>query len=305
MFKIHCLNNISKAGLDQLGSNYELTDNIDEADAILVRSANMHEMEFSSNLKCVARAGAGVNNIPLDKLAELGIPVFNTPGANANAVKELVIAGLLLASRDIIGGIEWVKSNNNDSDIAKSAEKAKKAFAGREISGATLGIIGLGAIGRLVVQSCEALGMQCVGYDPFLNVERAKEISDKLKFVDNLDDLYKACDYITIHVPATDKTCKMIDDSAMKKMKDGVVLLNFSRDKLVDEDAVKNALESGKMAKYVTDFANEKTCHMNGAIVIPHLGASTEQAEDNCAKMAVKEVMAFLENGEKIHVVNM
>ena len=305
MYKIHCLNNISAEGLALLTDNYEVTDNIEEADAILVRSANMHEMELPASLKAVARAGAGVNNIPLEKLAEAGIPVFNTPGANANAVKELVLAGMLLAARDIVGGIEWVRANADDENVGKSAEKAKKAFAGGEIFGKTLGVIGLGAIGKLVVASAEALGMKVVGYDPFLDAERAADISADMQFTSELPELLAASDYVTIHVPAMDSTKGMINAEAIAQMKDGAVFLNFSRDVLVDDAAMAEALESGKVARYVTDFANAAVVKMDRAIVLPHLGASTAEAEDNCAKMAVTEIMDYLENGKKTHCVNM
>lgn len=305
MYKVHCLNNISKKGLDCFTNDYEIVDSIDEANVILVRSANMHDMELSDSVKCVARAGAGVNNIPLEALAEKGIPVFNTPGANANAVKELVLAGLLLSCRDIIGGCNWVRENAEDENVGKSAEKAKKAFAGGEILGKTLGVIGLGAIGRLVVESAEALGMNCVGYDPFLNQEKAKEISENLLFTEDLNDLLSKSDFVTIHVPATAETSGMINADAISNMKDGVVFLNFSRDKLVNDKDMAQALESGKVAKYVTDFANPAVVKMTNTIVIPHLGASTVEAEDNCAKMAAEEVMAYLERDEKIHCVNM
>ena len=305
MYKVHCLNNISKKGLDCFTSDYEIVDSIDDANVILVRSANMHDMELPDSVKCVARAGAGVNNIPLEALAEKGIPVFNTPGANANAVKELVLAGLLLSCRDIIGGCNWVRENADDENVGKSAEKTKKAFAGGEILGKTLGVIGLGAIGRLVVESAEALGMTCVGYDPFLNLERAKEISESLEFTDDLNELLSKSDFVTIHVPATTETSGMINADAIRNMKDGVVFLNFSRDKLVNDEDIAQALESGKVAKYVTDFANPAVVKMTNTIVIPHLGASTAEAEDNCAKMAAEEVMAYLEHGEKIHCVNM
>lgn len=305
MYKVHCLNNISKKGLDCFTNDYEIVDSIDEANVILVRSANMHDMELPDSVKCVARAGAGVNNIPLEALAEKGIPVFNTPGANANAVKELVLAGLLLSCRDIIGGCNWVRENADDENVGKSAEKAKKAFAGGEILGKTLGVIGLGAIGRLVVESAEALGMNCVGYDPFLNQEKAKEISENLLFTEDLNELLSKSDFVTIHVPATAETSGMINADAISNMKDGVVFLNFSRDKLVNDKDMAQALESGKVAKYVTDFANPAVVKMTNTIVIPHLGASTAEAEDNCAKMAAEEVMAYLERGEKIHCVNM
>lgn len=305
MYKVHCLNNISDKGLALLTDEYELTDNVEEADVILVRSANMHEMDIPANLKAVARAGAGVNNIPLEKLAEADIAVFNTPGANANAVKELVLAGMLLASRDIVGGIEWVKSNADDENVGKSAEKAKKAFAGGEISGKTLGVIGLGAIGKLVVNAAEALGMSVIGYDPFLDADRAAGISADMKFTSDLDELFAGSDFITIHVPATDSTRGMIDAPAIDKMRDGVVFLNFSRDVLVDDEAMAKALESGKVSRYVTDFANPAVVKMERAIVLPHLGASTAEAEDNCAIMAVQEVMDYLADGTKNHCVNL
>ena len=306
MYKIHCLNNISPVGLDLLTDSYELTDNVEEADAILVRSADMHVMDIPANLKAVARAGAGVNNIPLDKFAEAGIAVFNTPGANANAVKELVLAGMLLASRDIIGGVEWVRANADDENVGKFAEKAKKQFAGGEIMGKTLGVIGLGAIGAKVAQAAEALGMKVIGYDPAMDgITVHERISPVVEFADDLAKLYPVCDFITIHVPALPATKMMINGEALAQMKDGVVFLNFSRDVLVDDEAMAAALESGKVAAYVTDFANSAVVKMERAIVIPHLGASTAEAEDNCAKMAVEEVMAYLERGEKIHCVNM
>lgn len=305
MYKVHCLNNISAKGLDLLTDEYQLTDNVEEADVILVRSANMHEMSVPANLKAVARAGAGVNNIPLDALAEAGVAVFNTPGANANAVKELVLAGMLMASRDIVGGIQWVKDNAADENVGKAAEKAKKAFAGGEISGKTLGVIGLGAIGKLVVAAAEALGMNVVGYDPFLDAAKAADISADMTFVADLADLYGKADYITIHVPATDSTKGMIDASAISQMKDGVVFLNFSRDSLVNDADMAAALEAGKVARYVTDFANPAVVKMERAIVIPHLGASTAEAEDNCAIMAVSQVMDYLADGTKVHCVNL
>ena len=306
MYKIRCLNNISPEGLALLTDEYELTDNVEEADAILVRSADMHVMDIPANLKAVARAGAGVNNIPLDTFAEAGIAVFNTPGANANAVKELVLAGMLLASRDIIGGVEWVRANADDENVGKSAEKAKKQFAGGEIMGKTLGVIGLGAIGAKVAQAAEALGMKVIGYDPAMDgITVHERISPAVEFTDDLAKLYPACDFITIHVPALPATKMMINGEALAQMKDGVVFLNFSRDVLVDDEAMAAALESGKVAAYVTDFANPSVVKMERAIVIPHLGASTAEAEDNCAKMAVEELMAYLERGEKIHCVNM
>ena len=305
MYKIHCLNNISPVGLALLTDAYQLTDNIEEADAILVRSANMHEMDIPASLKAVARAGAGVNNIPLEKMAEAGIPVFNTPGANANAVKELVIAGMLLASRDIVGGIAWCKENAADENIGKAAEKAKKAFAGTEIFGKTLGVVGLGAIGKLVVAAAEALGMKVVGYDPYLNAEQAAAISPSMVFTANLDEMLAASNFLTIHVPALPSTKGMVNAEALAKLPAGAVVLNFARDTLVDDAAMAEALASGHVAKYVTDFANPAVMAMQNAIVIPHLGASTEEAEDNCAKMAVRQVMDYLENGVKTNCVNM
>ena len=304
MYKIYCLNNISPEGLALLTDNYEVIENIDEADAILVRSADMHEMEVPANLKAVARAGAGVNNIPLDKFAEAGIAVFNTPGANANAVKELVLAGMLLASRDIIGGVAWVRDNADDENVGKAAEKAKKQFAGGEILGKTLGVIGLGAIGKLVAQSAEALGMKVIGYDPAMDeITVHEQISPTVEFAD-LPKVLKESDFITIHVPAMDATKRMINADTIAQMKDGVVFLNFSRDVLVDDAAMAEALASGKVAAYVTDFANPAVVKMERAIVIPHLGASTAEAEDNCAKMAVKELVDYLENGNIKNSVN-
>lgn len=304
MYKVHCLNNISAEGLAVFTDDYALTDDIAEADAILVRSADMHEMDLPANLKVIARAGAGVNNIPLQKCADAGVAVFNTPGANANAVKELVLAGMLLAARDIVGGIEWVKENAADENVGKAAEKAKKAFAGGEIFGKTLGVIGLGAIGAKVVAAAEALGMKTVGYDPFVNADRAKEISADMTFVTDLADLYPACDYVTIHVPALKDTIGMVNADAFAQMKDGVVFLNFSRDTLVNDVDMAAALEAGKVARYVTDFANPAVANMARAIVLPHLGASTKEAEDNCAKMAAQSVMDYLENGCTVHKVN-
>lgn len=305
MYKVHCLNNISKKGLATFSSDYEVVDSIDGADVLLVRSANMQEMEIPDSVKCVARAGAGVNNIPLEKLAERGIPVFNTPGANANAVKELVVAGMLLACRDLIGGNEWVRENADDENVAKSAEKAKKAFAGCELEGKTLGIVGLGAIGKKVAKVADGLGMECIGTDPFLTQDDISGVSACLRFEPNASILYQMSDFITIHVPATKDTVGMIDSSVLSMMRNGVVFLNFSRDTLVNDDDMAKALESGKVGKYVTDFANPKVVKMPNTIVLPHLGASTQEAEDNCAKMAAEEVMKFLETGEKVHCVNL
>ncbi len=304
MFKYHCLNPIAGVGLDKFSEQYAKTDDIKEADGILVRSAAMHDMELPDSLLAIARAGAGVNNIPLDKCAEKGIVVFNTPGANANGVKELVIAGMLLASRDVVGGIEWVKENQADENIAKSAEKAKKSFAGTEIQGKKLGIIGLGAIGVKVANVAKHLGMEVYGYDPYVSVDAAWNLSRDVKHVLNVEDIYAECDIITIHVPLMDATKGMINKEAIDQMKDGVILLNFARDLLMDEKAVLEGLKSGKIRKYVSDFPNATTAGQDGCIVIPHLGASTEESEDNCAVMAVKEMMDYLENGNIINSVN-
>jgi len=277
---------------------------VNGAEGILVRSASMHEMELPANLLAVARAGAGVNNIPLDKCAQQGIVVFNTPGANANGVKELVIAGMLLASRDVVGGIKWVEANKDDAAIAKTAEKEKKNFAGTEIMGKKLGIIGLGAIGVRVANAALNLGMEVYGYDPYLSVDAAWSLSRNVKHVLNVEEIYETCDFITIHVPLLDSTKGMINADAIDKMKPGVIILNFARDLLADENAVLAGLESGKIRKYVSDFANPTTAGHPGCIVTPHLGASTEESEDNCAVMAVDELMDYLENGNIKHSVN-
>ena len=304
MFKYHCLNPISQIGLGQLDENYVNTEDVKDADAILVRSAKMHDMEFGSNLKLIARAGAGVNNIPLDRCAEEGIVVFNTPGANANGVKELVLAGMLLAARDIIGGINWVQEYEEDGDIAKITEKKKKAFAGTEIQGKKLGVIGLGAIGVLVANAAVNLGMEVYGYDPYLSVDAAWKLSRHIHHAKTVDELYNQCDYITVHVPATDDTKGMIDKNAISLMKSGVVILNFARDILVNQEDIVDALVSGKVRCYVTDFPTKEIVGVKGSIVIPHLGASTEESEDNCAKMAASELRDFLENGNIHHSVN-
>ena len=304
MYKYHCLNPIANIGLSQFDNQYEATDVMADADAILVRSAAMHELEFDENVKVIARAGAGVNNIPLDRCAEEGIVVFNTPGANANGVKEMVLAGLLLASRDIVGGIDWVKEHKDEADVAKMAEKAKKAYAGCEIEGKKLGVIGLGAIGVLVANAAVHLGMEVYGYDPYLSVDAAWKLSRQIKHAKTLEEIYKECDYITVHVPALDSTKGMISKEAISLMKDGVIVLNFARDVLVDEVALLEALEAGKVKKYVTDFANPTVAGKKNVIVTPHLAASTEESEDNCAKMAVKEIIEFLENGNIKNSVN-
>ena len=304
MYKYYCLNPISNVGLDKFTDEYAPASDAKGADAILVRSAAMHEMEFDKSLKAIGRAGAGVNNIPLEKCAEQGIVVFNTPGAHANGVKELVIAGLLLASRDIIGGINWVQENEEDGNIAKDAEKAKKAFAGCEIEGKKLGVIGLGAIGVLVANAATNLGMDVYGYDPYVSVDSAWRLSRSIHHAKSVDELYKDCDYITIHVPALPDTKGMIDKNAIDLMKDGVVVLNFARDVLVNSEAMVDALISGKVKRYVTDFPTPEIAGVKNAIVIPHLGASTEESEDNCAKMAVQELRDFLENGNIKNSVN-
>ena len=304
MVKYNCLNPIASCGLDLFTDNYAKVDDMEDAQAVLVRSAVMHDLELPAGLDAIARAGAGVNNIPLDKCAEAGIVVFNTPGANANGVKELVLAGMLLAARDITGGIDWVKENAADEGIAKTAEKAKKAFAGTEIMGKKLGVIGLGAIGVKVANAAVALGMEVLGYDPYMSVDAAWNVDKSVKHVVSTEDIYRECDYITVHVPLMDATKHMINTEAIKMMKDGVVVLNFSRDTLVDEDAMVSALAEGKVKRYVVDFPSPKTAGKPGCIVIPHLGASTEESEDNCAIMAVKEIKDYMENGNIVNSVN-
>ena len=310
MYRYKCLNPIAAIGLDKFNDNYKATENVDEADAILVRSAQMHEMELPNNLLAVARAGAGVNNIPLDRCAEQGIVVFNTPGANANGVKELVLAGMLLASRDVVGGIDWVKTVKDDPDVAKLVEKGKSKFAGKELKGKKLGVIGLGAIGVLVANAAIHLGMEVYGCDPFISIDNAWTLSRNVIHVKTREEIYANCDFITVHTPLVKNddpdinTAKMINESAIRKMKDGVVVLNFARDLLVDDEAMEAALKSGKVAKYVTDFPNPKSANMEGVIAIPHLGASTEESEDNCAVMAVNEVRDYLENGNIKNSVN-
>ena len=304
MFNYTCLNPIAGVGLDLLSDEYNKVDDIKDAQAVLVRSAAMHDMELPKTLEVVARAGAGVNNIPLDKCAEAGIVVFNTPGANANGVKELVFAGMLLAARDVVGGIEWVKGEEGNADVAKLAEKQKKNFAGSEIAGKKLGVIGLGAIGVKVANAATHLGMEVYGYDPYISVNAAWSLSRNVNHVNAVEEIYKNCDYITIHVPLLDSTKKMINAEAIAMMKPTTVVLNFARDLLVDEEAMVAALEEGKIAKYVSDFPNPTTVGKNGCIVTPHIGASTEESEDNCAVMAVKEIRDFLENGNITHSVN-
>lgn len=304
MYKYKCLNPIAKVGLNNFNENYKAVDNVDEAEGILVRSANMLEMEFSDTLLAIARAGAGVNNIPCERCADQGIVVFNTPGANANGVKEMVLAAMLIASRDIIGGTEWVKANAGDPEIAKLTEKTKKKFAGTEIFGKKLGIIGLGAIGVRVANAARQLGMEVYGYDPYLSIDAAWRLSSDVKHVTNVDDIYSKCDIITIHVPALDTTKGMIDKDAIAKMKKGVIIINLARDILCNEVDVLAGINSGKIRKYVTDFPNAVIAGHDGCIVIPHLGASTEESEDNCAVKAVLELKDYLENGNINNSVN-
>ncbi|MBQ5561699.1 MAG: 3-phosphoglycerate dehydrogenase [Lachnospiraceae bacterium] len=304
MVKYNCLNPIAACGLDLLGNNFEKTDDFAAANTVLVRSAAMHDLELSENLQAVARAGAGVNNIPLDKCAEKGIVVFNTPGANANGVKELVIAGLMLASRDIKGGMNWVDENKTNDNIGKDMEKAKKAFAGTEIQGKKLGVIGLGAIGVLVANAATHLGMEVYGCDPFLSVQHALNLSRNVKVVKTNEEIYKECDYITVHVPALDSTKGMINEETIGMMKDGAIVLNFARDVLVNDDAMVAALESGKIKKYVTDIPTAKVAQAKNVVAFPHLGASTAESEDNCAVMACNEIIDFFENGNIKNSVN-
>ena len=302
--KILCLNNIAGVGLKKFRRGYSITEDINEAAGILVRSADMLEMDFPEGLRAVARAGAGVNNIPVEKCSECGIVVFNTPGANANSVKELVLAGLLLASRDIYGGVEWVRGNADKSDISKLAEKAKKNFAGHEISGKTLGVIGLGAIGVRVANAAVSLGMNVLGYDPYLSLKSAWMLSPMIKHADTAEEVYAASDFITIHVPAMESTKNMINAQALSKMKRGIKILNFARDVLVDEEALREALTSGQVSKYISDFPNAVSANLPNSIILPHLGASTEEAEDNCAVMAAVQLQDYLDNGNITNSVN-
>ena len=304
MKKIQCLNAIASVGTDIFNENYKLTDNINEADAVMVRSAAMGDMEFSKNLLAIARAGAGVNNIPLERCADAGIVVFNTPGANANGVKELVICGMLLAARDVVGGIEWTRSIKDSDTISKDVEKGKKNFAGGEIKGKKLGVIGLGAIGAEVANAAASLGLEVFGYDPYISVNSAWRLSRKIKHITDINEIFRNCDYITLHLPLTNDNKGMIGKDSIAEMKDGVVILNFARDLLVDDDEMEKALESGKVARYVTDFPNTKSAKMEKAIVIPHLGASTKESEDNCAVMAANELVDYLENGNIKNSVN-
>jgi len=304
MFEVQYLNSISSKGKELWTDQYKTADCIENADALLVRSAAMHEMEFSDKLLAVSRAGAGVNNIPLDKCAQQGIVVFNTPGANANGVVELALCGMLLGSRDIVGGIQWVKSIQDDPDVAKKVEKGKSQFAGHEIAGKKLGVIGLGAIGGPLANNAIKLGMEVYGCDPYISIDAAWHLDSRIVPVKTREEIYENCDIISVHTPLLDSTRGMINAEAFSKMKDGVILLNFARDALVDDDALEQALNSGRVSRYVTDFPNAKTAGMKGVVAIPHLGASTQEAEDNCAKMAVRQVMNYLENGNIVNSVN-
>ena len=304
MYQVHYLNKISPKGTALWTADYQAVEDVNEAQAILVRSAAMHEMAFSDKLLAVARAGAGVNNIPLDRCAEEGIVVFNTPGANANGVKEMAICGMLLGSRDVVGGISWVQSIKDEGDVAKKVEKGKSQFAGNEIMGKRLGVVGLGAIGGPLANAAISLGMEVYGYDPYISISAAWHLDSKIVPVKTLDEIYESCDIITLHVPLLDSTKHMVNAETLAKMKDGVILLNFARDKLVDDDALEAALASGKVKRYITDFPNDRTAGMAGVVAIPHLGASTEESEDNCAKMAVRQVMDYLENGNIRNSVN-
>ncbi len=304
MYTYSCLNNISSIGLKHFHDRFLEVHETEPSDAILVRSANMKDMEFGKDLKCIARAGAGVNNIPIDRCSEQGIVVFNTPGANANGVKELVIAGMLLASRDIVGGIEWLEKQEPTDDLQKRAEKQKKQFAGSEIAGKKLGIIGLGAIGVMVANTAVSLGMEVHGYDPYLSLKAAWNLSSNIKYVQDVSDIYRECDFITLHVPLNDGTKEMVNEEAFDLMKEGAVLLNFARDLLVNEPALIKALESGKLHRYVTDFVTPNVAKAKNTIITPHLGASTKESEDNCAVMAVREIRDYLENGNIKNSVN-
>ena len=304
MYNVHYLNKISPKGTALLTGDYASAEYLENADAVLVRSASMHEMELPENLLAVARAGAGVNNIPLTTCADQGIVVFNTPGANANGVMELALCGMLLACRDVVGGINWVQSIKGSPDIEKLVEKGKGQFAGMEIAGKRLGVIGLGAIGGPLANAARRLGMEVYGCDPYISIEAAWHLDHHIVRVKTREEIYENCDIISVHVPLLPDTKGMINDEAISKMRDGVIILNFARGGLVDNDSIENALRSGKVHRYVTDFPDERTANMPGVIAIPHLGASTEESEDNCAKMAVKQVMNYLENGNIVNSVN-
>ena len=304
MFQVHYLNPISKKGTDLWKDNYQTANSLEDAQAVLVRSAAMHDLDLPEGLLAVARAGAGVNNIPLDKCAEQGIVVFNTPGANANGVMELALCGMLLGCRDIVGGIQWVESIQNEGGVSKLVEKGKSKFAGFEIAGKKLGVIGLGAIGGPLANAAIKLGMEVYGCDPFISIDAAWHLDSNVIRVKTREEIYAQCDIISLHTPLLEDTKKMVNAEAFSQMKDGAILLNFARDLLVDDDALEQALKSGKLRRYVTDFPNDRTAGMEGVIAIPHLGASTEESEDNCARMAVKQVMNYLENGNIINSVN-
>ena len=304
MYPIHYLNPISPEGTALWTQDYQLTDDVNAAQAIVVRSGNMLDMDFSDNLQGIARAGAGVNNIPLDRCAQEGIVVFNTPGANANGVVELALCGMLLGCRDVVGGINWVQSIKDNPDIAKQVEKGKSKFAGHEIVNKRLGVIGLGAVGGPLANAARKLHMEVYGCDPYISIDAAWHLDKHIVRVNNRDDIYANCDIISLHTPLLDSTRKMINRESLSKMKDGVIILNFARDQLVDDEAMAEALQSGKVKRYVTDFPNDATAGMPGVIAIPHLGASTQESEDNCARMAVRQVMNYLENGNIINSVN-
>ena len=304
MFNINYLNPISEKGTALWTENYQKTDNLSQTDAVVVRSAQMHELEMPENLLAIARAGAGVNNIPLDRCAEQGVVVFNTPGANANGVVELALCGMLLGCRDVVGGINWVQEIKDQGDVAKKVEKGKSQFAGIELAGKRLGVIGLGAIGGPLANAAIKLGMEVYGCDPFISINAAWHLDSRIIPVKTREEIYEKCDIITVHTPLLEDTKKMINADAFSLMKDGVILLNFARDLLVDDDALEAALKSGKVKRYITDFPNDKTAGMAGVVAIPHLGASTEESEDNCARMAVRQVMNYLENGNIVNSVN-
>ena len=304
MYQIHALNKISPKGMALWTEDYEKTDELSQADAVLVRSANMHDLPLPQRLLAVARAGAGVNNIPLSACAEQGIVVFNTPGANAGSVMELTLCGMLLGCRGIVDGINWVQSIKEEPDIAKLVEKGKGRFAGHEIRCKSLGVIGLGAVGGPLANAARGLGMKVYGCDPYISIDAAWHLDSSINRVGSREEIYRQCDIISLHTPLVDDTRRMINAQAISQMKDGVIILNFARDLLVDDDAMAAALASGKVARYVTDFPNEKTANMPGCIAIPHLGASTQESEDNCAKMAVQELMDYLENGNIRNSVN-
>ena len=304
MYQVHCLNQISQKGTALLGEGYQLVDSLQDAQGVLVRSAAMQELSLPAGLLAVARAGAGVNNIPLDRCAEQGIVVFNTPGANARSVVELSLCGMLLGCRDIVGGINWVQSIREDPELAKKVEKGKSKFAGHEIAGKKLGVIGLGAVGGPLANAAAALGMEVYGFDPYISVDAAWHLDSSIRHVKTREEIYETCDVISLHVPLMDSTKGMINAEALDRMHEGVILLNFARGGLVDDDAMAQALSTGKVWHYVTDFPNPKSAAMPGCIAIPHLGASTEESEDNCAKMAVNEMKNYLENGNIINSVN-